>query len=106
MAGEIGLWIYGGWEVNNMLNKIKKCFTEDLNPEDYSKDDPRRQKRKWIINCSQNGFKFKIIVNCGELYLREFMKTEMPFAKSYSGATSAEVSAYKALKLPIYEYKA
>lgn len=59
-------------------------------------------RRVWMITCNTNGFKYKVFVEATEENLLQFMKTEIPNAIKYVGATNEEVKAAKILKLPIY----
>lgn len=61
-------------------------------------------ERIWKIKCSRNGFTYCIMVRTTEEKLRGYMKTEVPEAVSYSGATGEEELAARVLKLPIYYY--
>ena len=60
--------------------------------------------RNWVINCEKYGFRWVIFVNATEERLRKYMETELPDAKSYSGATDKEVEAARTLHLPVYLY--
>ena len=62
-------------------------------------------RRVWIVNCRRRGFTYKIFVETNEDGLRDYMKSEIPEAVSYSGATDSEVAAWKLLGLPVYLYK-
>lgn len=61
-------------------------------------------KRDWMITCERCGFTYKIFVNCTEERLHDYIETELPQAKSYTGATDAEIEAARVLHLPIYLY--
>lgn len=62
------------------------------------------ENRVWIITCENRGFTYKILLNTTEERLHDYMKTELPEAKSYSGASDAEVEAARTLRMPIYLY--
>lgn len=60
--------------------------------------------RVWMVNCNRNGFKYVILVETTEDRLHGYIKTELPDATSYSGASEAEVKSAKTLGMPIYLY--
>lgn len=61
-------------------------------------------ERVWKVKCSRNGFAYCVMVRTTEEKLQGYMKTELPEAVSYIGATEAEELAAKVLGLPIYCY--
>lgn len=61
-------------------------------------------KMNWMVTCERHGFRYVVFVNSTEERLRGYMKTELPEAISYTGATEAEVEAARLLRLPIYLY--
>ena len=61
-------------------------------------------KRTWIIKCERNGFRYKVFVNATEERLHKYLETELPEAKSYTGATEQEPEAARTLHLPVYLY--
>ena len=61
-------------------------------------------KRNWMVICERHGFRYVIFVNATEERLRKYMETELPEAKSYTGATDQEVEAARTLHLPVYLY--
>lgn len=60
--------------------------------------------RVWTVKCSENGFSYVVFVRTTEEKLRDYMKTELPNAVSYCGASEKEISAAKILGLPVYCY--
>lgn len=61
-------------------------------------------ERVWKVKCSRNGFTYCVMVRTTEEKLQGYMKTELPEAVSYIGATEAEELAAKVLGLPVYCY--
>lgn len=61
-------------------------------------------KTTWVINCERHGFRYTVFVNATEERLHKYMESELPEAKSYSGATDKEIEAARTLHLPIYLY--
>ena len=61
-------------------------------------------KRTWIIKCERNGFRYTVFVNATEERLHKYLETELPEAKSYTGATEQDLEAARTLHLPVYLY--
>lgn len=61
-------------------------------------------KRNWMVTCERYGFTYKVFINATEERLHKYVETELPEAKSYTGATDAEIEAARILHLPIYLY--
>ena len=61
-------------------------------------------KRNWMVTCEHFGFRYVVFVNSTEERLHDYMKTELPDAKNYTGATEQEIEAARTLHLPIYLY--
>ena len=61
-------------------------------------------KRTWIIKCERNGFRYTVFVNSTEERLHKYLESELPEAKSYTGATEQELEAARILHLPVYLY--
>lgn len=61
-------------------------------------------ERVWKVKCSRNDFTYCVMVRTTEEKLQGYMKTELPEAVSYIGATETEELAAMVFGLPIYCY--